>query len=77
MDGSGRRRRADPDRPDPEEDGAGIAEVRYAKAMLSAGVSVFSVTAERPDGTRLTIKAGEKEVRETSDGIDAMLGIKK
>ncbi|MBR9890793.1 hypothetical protein GYB14_03785 [bacterium] len=47
----------------------------YAKAMQAAGIYTFSITAERPDGTRLTIKAGSKEVDEQSRNIDAMLGI--
>lgn len=49
----------------------------YAKAIMAAGVTTFSVTAERPDGTRLTIKAGERESGSPSSEIDAMLGINK
>lgn len=46
-----------------------------AKAMQEAGVPVWSVVVEKPDGTRVQICAGE--IPKPANEIDNMLGITK
>lgn len=45
----------------------------YAKAMQEAGIVRWTVTAEKPDGTRLTITAGEQST--SRNEVDRMLGL--
>lgn len=49
----------------------------YAKAMQDSGVPVWSVQVEKPDGTRITIKAGDIAHGSNASAIDNMLGINK
>jgi hypothetical protein len=47
----------------------------YAKAMQAAGVPVWAVDVEKPDGTRIRIAAGTPQSPARGSNIDKMLGI--
>lgn len=46
----------------------------FAKAFREAGIDCFEVEIERPDGTRISLRAGAGgEVISSPDDIDAMI----
>lgn len=46
----------------------------YAKAFREAGIECFEVEIERPDGTRISLRAGAgTQVISSADDIDAMI----
>ena len=47
----------------------------YAKAMQAAGIMVWAVVVEKPDGTRIRIAAGAAPTQGRGAAIDKMLGI--
>lgn len=47
----------------------------YAKAMQEAGIAVWSVHVEKPDGTRLRIAAGPAQPAARGSALDKKLGI--
>ena len=47
---------------------------RLAKGMRAAGIDEFSITVERPDGTKISIDTGKvSEAVNTGDDIDTMI----
>jgi len=48
----------------------------YAKAMQAAGVPVWAVEVEMPDGTRIKITGGEVKATPRGPDISALLGIR-
>ena len=47
---------------------------RLAKGIRAAGIDEFSITVERPDGTKISIDTGKvSEAVNTGDDIDTMI----
>ena len=47
---------------------------RLAKGMRAAGIDEFSITVEKPDGTKISIDTGKaSQIAGPGDDIDAMI----